>query len=98
MCDVLENFSFLERGVHITAHLEIIIILTSEENYIFYQTHTIQVINVFIHVMVRIFLFRERWNVPFNSGIASMNGTFHLSVNENILTIARIKTFIICVM
>jgi hypothetical protein len=25
-----------------------------------------------------------------------LNGTFHLSPNENILTIARIKTFIIC--
>jgi hypothetical protein len=26
-----------------------------------------------------------------------LNGTFHLSPNENILTIARIKTFIICI-
>ena len=41
--------------------------------------------NVFIRAMVRIFSFGERWNVlP------------HLSAHENILTIARIKTFIIC--
>ena len=38
----------------------------------------------------------ERWNVPFNEATAELNGTFHLSPNENILTIARIKTFIIC--
>ena len=41
--------------------------------------------------MVRVFSFGERWNVPFNSAVASLNGTFHLSPNENILTIARIK-------
>ena len=53
--------------------------------------------NVFIRAMVRIFSFGERWNVLFNSAIASLNRTFHLSPNENILTIARIKTFIIIV-
>jgi hypothetical protein len=41
--------------------------------------------------MVRIFSFGERWNVPFNSAVASLNGTFHLSPHENILTIARIN-------
>ena len=56
-----------------------------------------QIMNVFIRAMVRIFSFGERWNVPFNSAVASLNGTFHLSPNENILTIARIKTFIICI-
>jgi hypothetical protein len=34
--------------------------------------------------------------VPFNEATAESNGTFHLSPNENILTIARIKTLIIC--
>ena len=53
--------------------------------------------NVFIRAMVRIFSFGERWNVLFNSAIASLNRTFHLSPHENILTIARIKTFIICI-
>ena len=57
-----------------------------------------QIMNVFIRAMIRIFSFGERWNVPFNSAVASLNGTFHLSPNENILTIARIKTFIICIM
>ena len=52
---------------------------------------------VFIRAMVRIFSFGERWNVPFNSAVASLNGTFHLSPHENILTIARIKTFVICI-
>ena len=46
--------------------------------------------------MVRIFSFGERWNVLFNEAIAELKRTFHLSPNENILTIARIKTFIIC--
>jgi hypothetical protein len=41
--------------------------------------------------MVRIFSFGERWNVPFNSAVASLNGTFHLSPHENILTIALIN-------
>ena len=34
--------------------------------------------------------------VLLNEAIAELNRTFHLSPNENILTIARIKTFIIC--
>ena len=42
---------------------------------------------MFIRAMVRIFSFGERWNVP----VASSNGTFHLSPNENILTIAQIN-------
>jgi hypothetical protein len=54
--------------------------------------------NVFIRAMVRIFSFGGRWNVPFNSAVASLNGTFHLSPHENILTIALIKTFIICIL
>jgi hypothetical protein len=41
--------------------------------------------------MERIFSFGERWNVPFNSAVTSLNGTFHLSPNENILTIALIN-------
>jgi hypothetical protein len=44
-----------------------------------------------IRAMVRIFSFGERWNVPFNSAVASLNGTFHLSPNENIPTIALIN-------
>ena len=47
--------------------------------------------NVFIRAMVRIFSFGERWNVPFNLAVASLNGTFHLSPHENILTIALIN-------
>ena len=47
--------------------------------------------NVFIRAMVRIFSFSERWNVLFNSAIASLNRTFHLSPHENILTIALIN-------
>ena len=50
-----------------------------------------QIMNVFIREMVRIFSFGERWNVPFNSAVASLNGTFHLSPHENILTIALIN-------
>ena len=46
---------------------------------------------MFIRAMVRIFSFGERWNVPFNSAVALLNGTFHLSPNENILTIAQIN-------
>ena len=38
--------------------------------------------------MVKIFSFGERWNVPFNEATAKLNGTFHISPNENILTIA----------
>ena len=47
--------------------------------------------NVFIRAMVRIFSFGERWNVLFNSAIASLNRAFHLSPHENILTIALIN-------
>jgi hypothetical protein len=50
-----------------------------------------QIMNVFICSMVRTFSFGERWNVPFNSAVASLNGTFHLSPNENVLTIALIN-------
>ena len=50
-----------------------------------------QIMNVFIRAMVRIFSFGERWNVLFNSAVASLNRTFHLSPNENILTIALIN-------
>ncbi len=32
------------------------------------------------------------------SAVASWNGKFHLSPHENIFTIARMKTFIICIM
>ena len=50
-----------------------------------------QIMNVFIRAMERIFSFGERWNVPFNEAVASLNGTFHLSPHENILTIALIN-------
>jgi hypothetical protein len=46
---------------------------------------------MFIRAMVRMFSFGERWNVIFNSAVASLNGTFHLSPHEYILTIARIN-------
>ena len=46
---------------------------------------------MFLRAMVRIFSFGDRWNVPFNSAVASLNGTFHLSPHENILTIALIN-------
>ena len=46
---------------------------------------------MFMSAMVRIFSFGERWNVLFNSAIASLNRTFHLSPHENILTIALIN-------
>ena len=47
--------------------------------------------NVFIRATVRIFSFREILIVPFNSAIASLNGTINLSPHENILTIALIN-------
>jgi hypothetical protein len=50
-----------------------------------------QIMNIFIRAMVRIFSFGESWNVPFNSAVASLNGTFHLSLHENILTFALIN-------
>ena len=46
---------------------------------------------MFMSAIVRIFSFGERLNVLFNSAIASLNGTFHLSPHENILTIALIN-------
>jgi hypothetical protein len=46
---------------------------------------------------------RWKMNVPFNSAVASLNGTFHLSPHENILTIALINihylyniTYLLC--
>ena len=45
----------------------------------------------YIRAMEKIFLFVERWKVPFHSTYASWNGTFHLSTHENILTIALIN-------
>ena len=50
-----------------------------------------QIMNVFIRAMVRIFSYGERWKVLFNSVIASLNRTFHLSPHENMLTIALIN-------
>jgi hypothetical protein len=46
---------------------------------------------MFMSAMVRIFSFGVRWNVPFNSAVASLNGIFHLSPHDNILTIALIN-------
>ena len=54
--------------------------------------------NVFIRAMVRIFSFGERWNVLFNSAIASLNRTFHLSPHENIFTIALINIHYLYIM
>jgi hypothetical protein len=47
---------------------------------------------MFFRAIVRIFSFGERWNVPFNEATAELNVTFHLSPNENTLTIARINS------
>jgi hypothetical protein len=49
---------------------------------------------MFIRAMVRIFSFVERWNVPFNSAVASLNETFHLSPHENILTTNKHSSFV----
>ena len=46
---------------------------------------------MFMSAMIRIFSFGERWSVPFNLAVALSNGTFHLSPNENIFTIALIN-------
>jgi hypothetical protein len=46
--------------------------------------------------MVKIFSCGERWNFPFHEAQAAE--WFHLSPNENIFTIARMKTFITCVL
>ena len=51
---------------------------------------------MFMSAMVRIFSLGERLIVPFNEAIVELNGTTNLSPDENILTIARIRTFIIC--
>ena len=48
---------------------------------------------MFMSAMVRIFSFGERCNVPFNSAVASLNGAFHPSPHENILTIALINIY-----
>ena len=37
------------------------------------------------------FSFGKRWNFSFNLAIASLNGTFHLSLFENIVTMALIN-------
>jgi hypothetical protein len=53
---------------------------------------------MFVSAMVRIRIsFHEVKDRMFysNKAIAELNGTFHLSPNENILTTARIKTFMI---
>ena len=47
--------------------------------------------NVFIRAIVIIFSFGERVIFPFNSAIASSNGTINLSPHETILTIALIN-------
>ena len=47
--------------------------------------------NVFIRAIVKVFSFGERLIVPFNSAVASLNGTIDLSPQENILTIALIN-------
>ena len=44
-----------------------------------------------IRAMEIIFSFGERWNVPFNLADPLLNGTFHLSPHENILTITLIN-------
>ena len=49
--------------------------------------------NVFIRAIVIIFSFGERLILPFNSAIASSNGTINLSPHENILTIALINIY-----
>ena len=41
--------------------------------------------------MVGIFSWVERWNFPFTEAEPRLNGTFHLSTNENIPTIQRMK-------
>ena len=64
---------------------------SAKSNSLFNWYYIKQIMNVFIRAMVRIFSFGERWNVLFNSAIASTNRTFHLSPHENILTIALIN-------
>jgi hypothetical protein len=52
-----------------------------------------QIMNVFIRAMVIIFSFDERWNVPFISAVASLNGTFHLSPHENSIDMDKFILF-----
>ena len=67
------------------------LINSSAKRYRLFWYYIKRIMNVFIRAMVRIFSFGERWNVLFNSAIASLNRTFHLSPHENILTIALIS-------
>ena len=71
-------------------HISCLINSFAKSNSLFWY-YIKQIMNVFIRAMVRIFSFGERWNVLFNSAIASLNRTFHLSPHENILTIALIN-------
>ena len=71
-------------------HISCLINSFAKSNSLFWY-YIKQIMNVFIRAMVRIFSFGERWNVLFNSAIASLNRTFHLSPHENILTIAPIN-------
>ena len=64
---------------------------SSAKRYRLFWYYIKQVMNVFIRAVVRIFSLGERWNVLFNSAIASLSRTFHLSPHENILTIALIS-------
>ena len=54
-----------------------------------------QIMNVYECNGKNIFM---RWKIDcsIHAAIAELNGTINLSPNENILSIARIKTFIIC--
>ena len=54
---------------------------------------------LFPGLMVRIFSFGERWNVPFNSAVASLNGTFHqqrISLLTTLRTLQMYSTVIFC--
>jgi hypothetical protein len=55
----------------------------------------IQIINVYECDGTNIFM-RWKMECSIQRGDSRVEWTFHLSPNENILTIARIKTFIIC--
>ena len=47
--------------------------------------------NVLIRAMQRIYLLSERWNDSIQLDFVSLNGTFHLSPRESILTTALIN-------
>ena len=47
--------------------------------------------HVSVRAMERIFSLGERFIAPFNSAIATLNGTINLSPHENILKIALLK-------